>query len=208
MNTKDHNWEVDIRQKVEHHEFDFDPKAWEAMEGLLDASSISREIGGSESVIDNISGGIWKLLILVLSLGLLLYWLGKRENRNEPILSSFSVQETIEEASPKTLTPLPSMDIEKSPKKTPKTRFRSDDRLTSHFKKNETTDTQLAIQPISNIASSSGSQVLIVAPLVSKQKIPLLKRQAVSLKLEIQPAVKTRRRRDRRKMFPDVIRKY
>lgn len=208
MNTTDHNWEVDIRQKVEHHEFEFDPKAWEAMEQVLDTSSISSEMGGSESSIDGLNGGIWKVLLLVLSLGLLFYWLTKRENRNEPVLSSFSVQKTIEEISPKTLTPLPPKGIDESLEKPNKTRLRSNDRLTSSLKKDETTEAQLAVEPIINMTHSSALEVSIVAPLVSKQKIPLLKRRAVPLQLEVQPAAKTRRRRDRHKMFPDVIRRY
>ena len=36
MSEQQYNWEADVRQKVEQHEFDFDPAAWAAMEELLD----------------------------------------------------------------------------------------------------------------------------------------------------------------------------
>ncbi|MCB0560578.1 MAG: hypothetical protein KDD09_16600 [Phaeodactylibacter sp.] len=75
MSHDANKWEADIRQAAETHEFGYDPKAWAAMERLLDGTGGSA-IGPSPSGGSVVRSWSWKVLIFLLfgAVGLLLWW--------------------------------------------------------------------------------------------------------------------------------------
>ena len=65
MSHDANKWEADIRQAAETHEFGYDPKAWAAMERLLDGTGGSA-IGPSPSGGSVVRSWSWKVLIFLL----------------------------------------------------------------------------------------------------------------------------------------------
>ncbi len=205
MNTADHKWEADIRQKVEQHEFEFDPKAWEALDKLLDASSSTASKPASNN--NWLSSG-WKLLLLLLALALLLYWLSRWQNTEVPLLSSFPTQETLSEIQPANITTAPLEDIEESSQSVIQTQQQRPSNPITTPTAIEITEAQPTTELTPITTSEPRPEPMIVAPLESSQEIPLLNRQAFPIELKIQLPKKRRRRRNRGTLFPDVIPKY
>jgi len=95
MKEQLHEWEADIRRKVEQHEFDFEPEAWVEMEDLLVQTSSAGKLQNPPPG-KGMNGmwwklGIWSSIIafVVITIGL---WLSRGEETKPEIeLSSFSV---------------------------------------------------------------------------------------------------------------------
>lgn len=91
MKKQLHDWEADLRQKVEQHEFDFEPQAWAEMEQLLEQASP----GGSGSGASVLKGLWWKIGLSVfigMAIALItLQWYPEEAGKPKPELSSFSI---------------------------------------------------------------------------------------------------------------------
>jgi len=202
MNTADHQWEAGIRQKVEQYEFDFDPQAWDAMEQLLDTSgSTSPDSGNGQT-----RWSWWKLMLIGLAIGLLLFLLMRPNHIEDQLLGSFNVQISNQKTVSTSISP---------------TTGASD---TTHIVITDLNLKARAPKPLSistapaTIAApnepekmeapTSRPKVLIVAPLERSTEIPLLQRKDTPPDFKIQDPPPSGRRRNRRTLFPDVIPKY
>lgn len=94
MSNLPKDWEADIRQKVNDHEFSYDPAAWGEMSSLLDQVSLAAPNTGGNSTLATVGKIKLSSIIIVVLLALLaiaaLLWY-KEKNAPAPILESWSV---------------------------------------------------------------------------------------------------------------------
>ncbi|MCB0635232.1 MAG: hypothetical protein KDC54_01365 [Lewinella sp.] len=193
MSTPNHSWDADIRRKVEQHVFDYDPQAWTDMEQLLD------EAGGGSSASTKGKAGRWGRggLILLAILGLtavLMY--GLRQPPAKPALGAFTLAPRVEPEMGKA-SPAPTRPMEQavSLRETPAT---------------VEVPPPAEVLPVEMDTVAGGREparppVRLMQPLDHEQGIPLLRERTLPTTLTLQPLPAARRRRDRSKLFPDVI---
>lgn len=196
MKTQRDKWEADLRQKIEQHEFEYDPMAWTEMDQLLNQTSLSGSASASSAIKTGLSWW-WQLALIIgisTILGLLIYQWSKQDKAPETIeLSSFSIPESktipsnedtiqlIIRPQIKTLTKLPTLNI----KRIKNLNFYS---LPDDVNINWSPNVLPKFEPLP----------------VSPQ--PIFREQILELKgIENSPK---KRKRNRKTLFPDVIENY
>lgn len=193
MSDQHSTWETELRQEVEQHEFDYDPSAWLAMEQLLDAGVPA---AASTANASNTSTWLqWSMLVITGSALVLFLW--HSYSVIEPPQEVPQEQELIlPEKPPETAVPIPTTiapdenEIESGELIIPPSReVERLDPLITHWKEVERLPSR------ENAYSSS------LLPSVEIELLPdSLTARDVLPEVEL-PS----RKRNRKKLFPDVL---
>ena len=200
------NWEADFRKVVETHEFDYDPQAWAAMEGLLDGAGAA---AGTSNKAAGLAGAAWKWLFLLLvgAAGLLLWWFLPPERTAPPAVQT---EAPAPPANPQNRPSVPN-EQEALP---PPTDVNASPRAKILPRQEQRTPIPLPTAPEEASSAPSPAEVipnrfLEPLPVLPNGPIPALAPQDTSLpELNLKPPESTRPRRNRKTLYPDVIKKY
>ncbi len=203
MKAQEHSWEEDIRRQIEQHEFDFDSNAWEEMEALLDNAVLPPPDPRLSSARRHWwFYGKWGLPVLILLIGL--WWLVQKQ-APEIDLGGFTmtVPKPKEQPSEKVLTP--ELVIQEV---TPRV-------VTRPY--SQTTKVVVREKPDTVGNLSENPETIEKWPPIEKLPLvlPLLQHKVdtgsqINLFKQLkQPSLSpSKRKRNRRKLFPDVIDNY
>ncbi len=200
MKAQEHNWEEALRQQVEQHEFDFDPQAWEEMEALLDNAVLPPP---DPKLMKGKPGwwyyGKWGLLGLLLIAGIVL-WQMRQGPSQRVSLDGFTivvpppVPEVIEAPAVETdavINEVVAVMTKSSRKPVP------EEVTASEKERIDTLETPiLAIEKMAPVTPISG------------QKLPAKIHFRKTDKKALTPPEPPKRKRNRRKLFPDVFDNY
>lgn len=198
MSNLPKDWEADIRQKVNEHEFAYDPAAWGEISTLLD----QLPAGSAGAVTKPIVSGslkLWSIIAISVAIGLtvaIVLW-HKQKKPLAPEVESWS----IEVSPPETLADTASLN--------PKIQKRVQP---SVFRKRalSTTLSPLAVEFQPVVSSPVRSSVEVLAPLppsAAAEEVHSVAPPPVVLP-EVQLPPPPRRKRNRKTLFPDVIENY
>lgn len=227
MKEQPHNWEADIRKRTLEHEFDYDPQAWNDLSQLLDEVVIPAPTTKGNAVSDFSRGGFGKIILSVLfMIGIVALWYFYQPN---PSIDQLSDQTTTTE-----IKTLPSIGKEtkiqvNTPTNTDEASVQTISKKSTPYQSSVQNRQSKITEPLdNNIPEPTVPEVLtdlekatmliaeellerqnftVVDILPKKQEIPLLKIPVKPIKLE--PNILTpKRKRDKTKLYPDVIENY
>ena len=196
MSEYNQAWEAKLRQQVEQHEFEYDPAAWEAMESLLD--------GGGAPPASSAASSIWQWLRwLLLGAGaIVLVWVlllpntPQKNNLPEerPVLERQSQTEQVEDEGEMSLS---------APETIP-----SEPDRTSKLKRAEH-----QVEPLTPLPGLSPTKLqplpprpTEVVPMLPPSRLQTLQDSSNHFSEEELPDIRLpKRKRNRKTLFPDVI---
>lgn len=197
MKEQQYHWEADIRQSVEQHEFAFDPTAWAAMEQILDKTPPpppSNPTG--KSIFNTISKWRWKLGIIIMSSSLIIAAILFYEAPSAPV--SIPTEETA--TLPVEVIEIPTNLSEKV--------IREEITIVAKLPPKRTIPaSQNELRPLpDNVEVIPMNRLLPVESLITRE-FNLLPTDSLSFPDDWQ-LPESKKKRDRRRLFPDVIKKY
>lgn len=196
MKEQQYHWEADIRQSVEQHEFAFDPTAWAAMEQILDKTPPSPSTPTGKSIFSTISKWKWKLGFIIMSSSLIIAAILFYEAPSAP--DSIPAEET-------TAIPTEEIDI---PTTIPERVEREEIAIMKKLPaKRAIPIPQNGLRSLpDNIEVIPINTLLPLEPLITRE-YELLPTDSLSFPDDWQ-LPEGKKKRDRRRLFPDVIKKY
>lgn len=191
MSDQHSAWETDIRHQVEQHEFDYDPAAWLAMEQLLDAGVPPAKAAPTTSATTTWLR--WALLIVAGAALAVYLWQTTTQEEAVPEVPQQEeriLPEEFQEMESSTSIPPDEKEVERIEYATPSSRsIETLDPLPTRFRELQRLPSRTDAYSTSPLPS--GSLEFLPDSLTARNALPEVKLP--------------RRKRDRKKLFPDVL---